>query len=178
MMPWGAIDAVAAVGVSLAAPVAAVVRRRIRNRALRRNADERCGSCGLHWTEIGVAPTEYRLHGFRICAPCASKVRRRTVAEVSALVVATGFASGAAYVACLSFAQWTPWWGIVWLASPPVLLAAATTAAIRRMKSDNEKTLLGSGPGSHGFPADHAPLSASRNERDVMDTHLESLLAT
>src|SRR3954464_15192959 len=148
MIPWGAIDAVAAIGVLLATPVAAFTWRRIRNRALGRNAEERCGSCGLPWTEIGVAPIEYQVHGFRVCASCASKLKKRTIAEVVALVVGTGLASGAAYGAYLRFGHWTPWWGLVWMASPPFLLSAATTAVIRRMKSDNDKSLLDGGPSS------------------------------
>ena len=137
MITWSVIDAVATVVAVGLAPVAAILWRRMRRRAMQRNQDGRCGSCGLGWTEIGVAPVEYRVHGVEVCAPCAHRLRRRTIAEFVGLATATALASAAAYLGFVKYYQWTPWWGLVWLVSPPIALAAATSLTIRRMKERN-----------------------------------------
>jgi hypothetical protein len=103
-------------------------------------------------TEIGVAPVEYRVHGVEVCAPCAHRLRRRTIAEFVGLATATALASAAAYLGFVKFYQWTPWWGLVWLLSPPIALAAATSVTIRRMKERN-RTGMPDGFGSESSPS-------------------------
>jgi hypothetical protein len=142
-IPWDGIDAVAtniAVGLS---PIANIVWRRLRQRAIRRNAEGRCAACNLKWGEIGVAPVEFQFQGSRICAPCAHRLRRRTVVEFAGLAVATAFASGAAYIGIMTGFRWTPWWGLVWLATPPIALAVATSLVVRQMRAQNRARPFG-----------------------------------
>ena len=88
-MHWDVIPAVAST-ISLAlAPIAAFAWRVAHKRALKRNAGGCCGACGLAWTEIGVAAHEYQVHGVHVCAPCAHRLRRRTIAEFAGLAAAT-----------------------------------------------------------------------------------------
>jgi hypothetical protein len=137
--PWSAIDAVAtALGVILA-PGAALVWRRVRRRAVDRNVAGRCANCGLAWSEIGVTPHEYHVHGAQVCAPCAHRLRRRTLVEFAGLSVATAFASAVAYSGIVKYQPWTPWWGVAWFVSPPIALALATSLVVRRMKLRNRE---------------------------------------
>jgi hypothetical protein len=159
LITWSMINAVATVVALGLAPVAALLWRRTRRRAMQRNQDGRCGSCGLAWTEIGVAPVEYRVHGVEVCAPCAHRLRRRTIAEFAGLATATALASAAAYLGFVKFYQWTPWWGLVWVVSPPIVLAAATSLTIRRMKERNRTGM------PDGLGSDSSPSSITGRER-------------
>lgn len=176
MITWSVIDAVATVVAVGLTPVAAMIWRRMRRRALERNEDGRCASCGLTWTEIGVAPVEYRVHGAEICAPCAHRLRRRTIAEFAGLATATALASAAAYLGFVKYYQWTPWWGLVWLVSPPIVLATATSLTIRRMKERNRidtqgGLASGSATSSIAAPLEDDGRSARRSRRESWRGH-------
>jgi hypothetical protein len=149
--PWAAIDAVATVFGVILAPGAALVWRRVRRRAVDRNVAGRCANCGLAWSEIGVTPHEYHVHGTQVCAPCAHHLRRRTVVEFVGLSAATAFASAVAYSAFVKYLPGTPWWGLAWLGSPPIALALATSLVVRRMKLRNRERIGGDRGGESLF---------------------------
>lgn len=147
-MHWDMINAVATVAVAAMTPAAALVWRMVRRRSKQRNVEGRCASCGLAWSEIAIAPVEFQVHGAHVCAPCAHRLRRRTVVAFVGLSLGTALASAAALPHVLTYARppydW-PWWALVWTALPPFGLAAATTAVFHRMKRDNQSR-LGGGP--------------------------------
>src|SRR4051812_18266472 len=89
MIGWDMINSVASAAAVAIAPIAALVWRRSRARALARNAAGECAVCGTPWHDIGVAPTEYTLHGTTICASCAHRYRGRTVFQLMVLATAT-----------------------------------------------------------------------------------------
>ncbi|HXT17880.1 MAG TPA: hypothetical protein VN706_19745 [Gemmatimonadaceae bacterium] len=167
-MHGDAIPAVAAIISIIIAPAAALSWRVMRKRALRRNAANACGVCGTPWTDIGVAAHEHQVHGVRICAPCAHRLRRRTVVEFAALALTTAITAGITAVAFPKYLPWTPWWAMVWLASPPVLMAAATSWTIHRMKMLNRQNSShsGDGPAELGETKWH---EAPRHQREVTD---------
>ena len=138
-----AIPAVAAAIALAVAPLARFAWRRIRRRATQRNVAGCCAQCGLPWSEIGVAVREYVVDGARVCAPCAQRLRYRTIVEYGALVATTALVSGVSFSELMKYWRWTPWWGIAWVASTPVLLAAATALAVRRMKQRNQSVIGG-----------------------------------
>jgi hypothetical protein len=68
-------------------------------RSRRRNAQDRCGACGVSWSE---APSmeSYLIHGRLVCHECAARARRRMPWELGALagwaaVVTTTVVGGA-----------------------------------------------------------------------------------
>lgn len=140
-----AIPAVASAIALIIAPIAGVVWRRIRRRASRRNAAGCCAHCGLAWSDIGVAVQQFFVDGARACAPCARRLRRRTIVEYATLAATTAFVSGLTYSAVVKSWRWTPWWGLVWLVSTPILLAVATSLTVRRMKANNRNSMAGPG---------------------------------
>ncbi|HEY4216453.1 MAG TPA: hypothetical protein VGM67_04915 [Gemmatimonadaceae bacterium] len=139
-MHWDMINAVATAAVTAMTPAVAVAWRFARRRSERRNNQGECASCGLAWSEIGIAPVEYQVHGAHVCAPCAHRLRRRTAIAFGSLSLATALASAAALPHLVAYARppynW-PLWALAWTALPPFALAAATTLAFRRMKRDN-----------------------------------------
>jgi hypothetical protein len=145
-MPWDMINAVAMVAAAAMTPAAALMWRFVHRRSKRRNDQGRCAACGLPWSEIGIAPVEYQVHGTHVCAPCAHHIRRRTMIAFGALSLATALASAAALPHLPMYARppynW-PWWALALTALPPFALAAATTMAFRRMKRDNHTGLPG-----------------------------------
>ncbi len=159
------IPAVASSFALLIAPAARLVWQRLRRRARRRNDAEQCAHCGLPWSEIGLAVNEFFVDGARTCAPCAQRLRRRIVIEASALVLTTSLVSGVTYSALLRYWRGTPWWGLVWLAAPPILLASATALALRAMKRRNRDLMNG--------PTGKAPLSEQTTQRNdaVVPSH-------
>jgi hypothetical protein len=165
-IPWDGIDAVATTIAVALSPIANIAWRRLRQRAIRRNAEGRCAACNLEWGEIGVAPVEFQVQGARICAPCAHRLRRRTVVEFAGLAVATAFASGAAYIGIVTGFRWTPWWGLVWLATPPIALAVATSLVVRQMRAQNRARPFGPGTSSASALYEGDPTAEPNTRRD------------
>lgn len=171
------LDVIPAVGSLfslLLAPVARIVWRSARRRSLRRNEDGQCASCGLAWSDIGIAIHEYLIDGARVCAPCARRLRRRTIVVYATLVTGTALVSGITYSALINHWRWTPWWALVWLASPPLLLASATALAVRRMKLRNRDSMLGGPPGGVEPPRSTGELLDAAT-RPSKDQHLQAL---
>lgn len=92
-------------------------------------------------------------------AAASDATARVSTCRITNAATTTSLVSGITYSALLRYWRGLPWWGLVWLAAPPILLASATALALQAMKRRNRDLMDG--------PTGKARLSENATQRDA-----------